>query len=174
VDDGALIQTIAARGEGARGAEIELFRRYAPRVRLYGLRHLRDEDRARDLVQAVMLAVLEAARAGRVKELDKVDRFVLGTARNTALRVREIEGRGRELVVEEAFEPPLELVDGSALMRCIGKLEERARAVLMLSFMEEQAAEEIATFLSTSAGNVRVMRHRALQAVRTCLDGGAP
>lgn len=172
MDDGALIQRIAAGGEIGRAAEVELFRRFAPRVRLYGLRHLRDEERARDLVQAVMLAVIEAARAGRVKELDKVDRFVLGTARNTTLRVREVEGRRRELAFEEAFEPSTALVDGAALMRCVGKLEERARAVLVLSFMEEQPAEEIAAFLSTTAGNVRVMRHRALQAVRTCLDGG--
>ncbi len=34
-----------------RDAETELFRRMAPRVRLYGLRHLRDEHAADDLTQ---------------------------------------------------------------------------------------------------------------------------
>ena len=31
----------------SEAAESELYRRFAPRVRLYGLRHLRDEDAAR-------------------------------------------------------------------------------------------------------------------------------
>ena len=36
-------------GSGDREAEAELIRRMAPRVRLYGLRHLRDEEAADDL-----------------------------------------------------------------------------------------------------------------------------
>ncbi len=56
--DGELVRAIAAWSEHARAAEAELCRRFAPRIRLYGLRHLRDQDRARDLVQAVLLAAL--------------------------------------------------------------------------------------------------------------------
>jgi hypothetical protein len=49
--DGDLARAVAARGPSeAEAAESELYRRFAPRVRLYGLRHLRDEDAARDLV----------------------------------------------------------------------------------------------------------------------------
>ena len=51
----------------AEAAEAELYRRFAPRVRLYGLRHLRDEDEARDLSQQVMLLVIE--------KLEKPERF---------------------------------------------------------------------------------------------------
>jgi CO/xanthine dehydrogenase FAD-binding subunit len=48
--DGDLARAVAARVPGeAESAEAELYRRFAPRVRLYGLRHLRDEDEARDL-----------------------------------------------------------------------------------------------------------------------------
>src|SRR6187551_1021000 len=75
--DGELVRAIAARAEDAPAAEAELCRRFAPRIRLYGLRHLRDEDRAADLVQAVLLAVLQAARAGRIADADRVDRFML-------------------------------------------------------------------------------------------------
>jgi RNA polymerase sigma-70 factor (ECF subfamily) len=46
--------------DGDRGAEAALFRRLAPRVRLYGLRHLRDPAAADDLVQDVMLAPVGA------------------------------------------------------------------------------------------------------------------
>jgi len=45
-----------------RGGEVELFRRMAPRIRLYGLRHLRDEHAAEDLVQQVLVITIEALR----------------------------------------------------------------------------------------------------------------
>src|SRR5215470_4393750 len=91
--DGQLVWAIAAGADGAGAAEAELCRRFAPRIRLYGLRHLRDEDRARDLVQAVLLVVLEAARAGRIADPERVDRFMLGTSRNVALRIRAGDAR---------------------------------------------------------------------------------
>jgi hypothetical protein len=51
-----LSRRIAAAPDGSDvGAETELYRRLAPRVRLYGLKHLRDRDAASDLVQQVMM-----------------------------------------------------------------------------------------------------------------------
>src|SRR6478672_7029961 len=85
--DGELVHLIAAGADDAPAAEAELCRRFAPRIRLYGLRHLRDEDRAADLVQAVLLAVLQAARAGRIADPERVDRFMLGTSRNVSRRM---------------------------------------------------------------------------------------
>src|SRR6266566_5663281 len=90
--DAEIVRMIAVQtgarehAESAQFAEAELCRRFAPRIRLYGLRHLRDEERARDLVQAVLLAVLVAARAGRIEDPERFDRFVLGTCRNTSMR----------------------------------------------------------------------------------------
>ena len=78
MDDSAqnadIVRRIASRDPGARDAEAELCRRFAPRAQLYGRRHLRSDERARDLAQAVMLAVIEAARAGRIE----VDCFQCG------------------------------------------------------------------------------------------------
>ena len=55
-DDATLVRRIAAApGGGDVGAETELYRRLAPRVRLYGLKHLRDHHAAADLVQQVMI-----------------------------------------------------------------------------------------------------------------------
>jgi RNA polymerase sigma-70 factor (ECF subfamily) len=176
--DGELVRRIALGGEGGRLAESELCRRYAPRVRLYGLRHLRDEERARDLVQTALLGVLEAARAGRIEDTAKVDRFVLGTSRNVALRMREHDARAKptehdELAKHAGAAAELDRVDRSGLMRCFDQLEGRARAVVHLSFGEEQSADEIAAALGTTAGNIRVVRHRAVAALRKCLDGDA-
>jgi RNA polymerase sigma-70 factor (ECF subfamily) len=166
-----------ARGDDARDAEAELCRRFAPRVRLYGLRHLRDEDRATDLSQSVLLAVLEAARAGRIEEPEHVDRFILGTCRNAAQRVREREKRSTSADSAEleqhagSFEPSFERLDVGALMGCLHKLDARSRSVVLLSFQAERAADEIAQALDLTPGNVRVLRHRALADLRGCLDG---
>ncbi len=173
--DGALLEAIARGGVGRREAELALCRRYAPRIRLYGLRHLRDEDRARDLVQTVLLGVLQAAREGRVREPDQLVRFVLGTCRNAAQRVRELDRRlepaGDELLAGAAGAvAPREPVDAAVLLRCLGSLGDRARRVLELSFHEELPSDQVAVRLEISPGNVRVIRHRALAALRVCLD----
>jgi len=175
VTQAELVRRIAERDD-AREAEAELCRRYAPRIRLYGLRHLRSEDLAADLVQAVLLAVLSAAREGRIAEPEHLERFVLGTCRHVAMRVRKSAARltpadSAELDVAVSL-PDVARIDTGALIRCMSKLEPRARAVLLLTFQAEAAVAEIGEQLEMSAGNVRVVRHRALASLRHCLDGG--
>jgi hypothetical protein len=57
-------RVIASGPDGAEPEEAELYRRFAPRVRLYGLRHLGDEHAAADLVQRVLLLTIEKLRRG--------------------------------------------------------------------------------------------------------------
>jgi RNA polymerase sigma-70 factor (ECF subfamily) len=182
VSDAELIMAIATPGPEGRQAEAALCRRFAPRIHLYGRRHLRDDDRARDLVQAVLLAVLQAARAGRIAEPAHADRFMLGTCRNIASRMRDSEARSAGPAaweVLETIEAPASWqdayahakVDVGALVRCLGELEERRRQVVTLSFQDECGADEIAERLAMTAGNVRVLRHRAVADLRRCLDG---
>jgi RNA polymerase sigma-70 factor (ECF subfamily) len=155
--------------------EAELCRRFAPRIRLYGLKHLRDEDRARDLVQQVLVAVIEAARAGRIEQPELLDRFVLGTCRNLALRAHRTERRTPEPVPPDQLDmatylPALEPFDIEALLHCLSALEQRAQTVLQLSFYRDKSADEIAAVLATTAGNVRVLRHRAVAQLRECME----
>jgi RNA polymerase sigma-70 factor (ECF subfamily) len=171
--DGELVHRHRGGGRRRPAAEAELCRRFAPRIRLYGLRHLRDEDRAADLVQAVLLAVLSAARAGRIADPERVDRFMLGTSRNVAQRMRETDRRTTgDAGLAEIAAPALdhERVDAGALARCMGGLDDRGRQVIMMSFNEERPSDEIAALLALSPGNVRVLRHRAIAALRRCLD----
>jgi RNA polymerase sigma-70 factor, ECF subfamily len=169
--DSELVRRIATGSD--RDAEAELCRRYAPRIRLYGLRHLRSEDRARDLVQAVLLAVLVATRAGRVEDREHFERFVLGTCRNTAQRMRDGDARLIPAPAEEldvtTILPRYETLDAAALFDCLSRLEERARMVIYLSFHDERQPNEIAGALQTTLGNVRVLRHRAIKDLRECL-----
>jgi len=174
-DDAALVRHIASSGVIARDAEVDLCRRYGPRALLYGLRHLRDADQARELAQSVLLALLLAVRQGRVMEPEHLDRFMLGTCRNVASRMRENAIRTQSTDLD-ALDLPVEIpepetLDLRALTRCLGGLDPRARVVVHLSFHEERSAEEIAQRLETTAGNVRVLRHRAVARLRRCLDG---
>jgi RNA polymerase sigma-70 factor (ECF subfamily) len=174
--DAELVRRAAVRDDGGRAVEAELCRRFAPRVRLYGLRHLRDEDRARDLVQAVLLALVEAVRGARIEETAHVDHFVLGTCRNVVARMRDSEFRAIsvdpvELEIAGAM-PTLDGLDAPALYRCMVKLDLRSRVVVQMCFHDDATADQIGAHLGTTAGNVRVLRHRAIAQLRRCLDRG--
>jgi RNA polymerase sigma-70 factor (ECF subfamily) len=171
LDDGAVARRVA--GGGDTQAEAELYRRLARRVRLYGLRHLRDAQAAADLVQTVMLTTLERLRAGEVREPDKIASFVLGMCRMTVLEIRRGTQRREELLAtywdrEEVYEPPA--LDTDRLAGCLETLAERERSVVLLSFFADKAAGEVAGELGLSPGNVRVIRHRALGRLRECME----
>jgi len=176
LDDGALARRVAAAGATPdSAAEAELYRRLAPRVRLYGLRHLRDRHAAADLVQQVLLMTLERLRAGEVREPDRIASFVLGTCRMTVLEMRRGTQR-REALMEawgdrtEAYEAPEPLVlDPDRLAGCLEALSERERSVVVLSFFADKQADEVGAQLAISPGNVRVIRHRALARLRECM-----
>ena len=174
ISDAELLERVAGGGLRGREAESLLCARFAPRVRLYGLKHLRNRVEAEDLMQQVLIRLLEAARAGSIQERDKVDRFVLGTCRLTAQRMK-VRGKREEPSASERLDAvvePFEPVEVAALLRCLGALEQRAGRVVSMSFQEERSAEDVASVLAMTAGNVRVVRHRALMALRECLDRG--
>lgn len=156
--------------------ERELCERYAARIRGYGLRHLRDRAAAQDLVQHVLLAVLEAVRAGRVADPAKLDAYVLGTCRNAVHELRRGEQRRERLatavgeVLPAGCEPAWHTPDQRRLERCLQGLEPRDRAVVVATFIEDRDAGEIAAALQLTPGNVRVIRHRALARLQACIE----
>jgi DNA-directed RNA polymerase specialized sigma24 family protein len=46
----------------------------------------------------------------------------------------------------------------------------RSRDVIRYAFVEGQSASEIGSRMDMTEGNVRVVRHRALEALRTCMS----
>jgi RNA polymerase sigma-70 factor (ECF subfamily) len=153
-------------------------RQYAGRILAYGLRHLRDEERARELVQHVLLAVIEALRAGRVEEVDRLDAYVFGTCRNAVRDMRRGAARQRRIAERAAVELPADYepvwprIDRGRLEGCLQGLAARDRAVVLATFLEDRDAAEIGATLSISAGNVRVIRHRAVARLQACVEGG--
>jgi len=177
--DADLARMVSSSGPGeARDAEDELYRRLAPRVRLYGLRHLRDEQAAADLSHQVLLITIETLRGGRLREPERIASFVLGTSRLVVRDWRRGAIRQERLAQEfgrtvpTIITPQTSNVDHGQLATCLQQLQERERSVLMMTFYAEGTTEEVANQLGLSLENVRVIRHRALGKVRDCMTTG--
>ena len=173
VNDAELARQIGSGGD--RPAEEELCRRMAPRIRLYGLRHLRDEPAAEDLAQQVLITVLEALRAGRLREPEKIASFVLGTCRMTVLNLRRGAATKERLLAQFGVDlampsaPATLHLDSGLLKRCVQDLAARERSVVVMTFYDEQTSADVAGFLGVSEANVRVIRHRAIHQLRKCM-----
>jgi RNA polymerase sigma-70 factor, ECF subfamily len=173
VDDADLAKAIAGSATAINAAaEADFCRRFAPRVRLYGLRHLRDRHAAADLVQQVLMTALERLRAGKLREPERLASFVLGMCRMVVMDQRRGAARRGALleaygVVEEAVEDAEpRAFERDKLAACLEALSERERAVVIASFFDEKSPAQ----LGLSAGNVRVIRHRALGRLRDCME----
>ncbi|MBK0392788.1 sigma-70 family RNA polymerase sigma factor [Ramlibacter algicola] len=177
--EGRLACAIAQAPAGtACEAEAQLYRLLAPRVRRYGLRHLRDSQAAADLMQHVLAFTIEQLRARAVREPARVLSFVLGTCRMTVTDLRRTEGRRNELLERYAASLPqadihiAPRLDHQRVADCLQRLAERERSVLVLTFYDDQPSEVVGTQLGLSSANVRVIRHRGLDKMRRCVDAG--
>lgn len=176
-DDGVVARAVANADPGeSPAAETELYRRFAPRVRLFGLKHLSDRGAADDLAQQVMLVVITRLRAGEIREPDQIGSFVLGTSRMMVAGQRRGERRRAAIIarfapdegtVEAAYDLAL---DSTRLAPCVAALRERERTIVLLTYYADKSATEIAAALGSTAGAVRVSRHRALASIRECIE----
>jgi len=174
-----IARRIAGAAPGAAQAdEAELYRLLAPRVRRYGLRHLRDAHAANDLMQHVMALTLEQLRGGWLREPERVLSFVLGASRLTVMDQRRGERRREDLLQRYADALPradLQIaprLDHRRVADCLERLPERERSVLVMTFYDEQPSEAVGRELGLSPGNVRVIRHRGIDRLRRCVDAG--
>ncbi len=175
VEDAELVRRVAS-GEGRPEAEREFCRRYGARVQRYAERHVRDRDAASDLIQETLLGVIEAMRAGRIDEPARLGAFVLSTCRYLTWNENRATARTQRLneaLGAEPFEvaaPPTQDLDPAGLGHCLAALPERERSVVVLTYCEDWAGPRIAESLGTTPGNVRVLRHRAIEKLWACLE----
>lgn len=172
--DSDVARAIAAGAGTAAAAETELYRRFAPRVRLYGLRHLRDEDAARDLMQQVLLLTIQKLRERAVRDMDMIGSFILGASRMLAVNLKRRDRRREALLdafslEQAAVSAAAPIDDGQQLEHCLSMLAERERTVVLATFYADRSSREIAETLGVSEGNVRVIRSRAIDRLRACM-----
>ena len=174
---------IAAAPAREPDAEERFCRRFAPRIRLFGLKRLRSDAAAADLVQDVLILVLDKLRAGAVREPDQVASFVFGIARQLVIDGRRNTDRRARLLdtfaldatpADDAASPvPEPDADAERVRHCLQLLAERERAVLVMTFYDDCPADRLGEQLGLTAGNVRVIRHRGIERLRKCVQGGS-
>ena len=167
---------VARACTGDREAEREVCRRLLPAMRAFAQRRL-SAAAAEDFAHDALVLLIEALREGRVQEPARLAGFALGICRNLARERARLGERRRELLVKYGFsadEPslfaPVTELHRGHLEDCYSQLTEHARRVIRSTFCDERADLEIAGELSISEANVRVIRHRSLAALRTCLE----
>lgn len=133
---------------------------------------------AQDLTSEVFLKLWQYVREGR--EVKNLNAFAYMVARNAVIdfyRQRQRQS-DNELAIDESSVS--QLVDEHAnllaqhahrsdmdqLIGGLKHLKEEYREVLVLRFLDDLSISEIATILNKSNGSVRVLIHRALQALR--------
>jgi RNA polymerase sigma-70 factor (ECF subfamily) len=178
--DEALARRIVGGLAGSTDAEeAELYRRFAPRVRLYGRRHLQNEAAADDLAQDVLLLTIERLRAGEIRQPKDIGSFILGTSRMMARAERRVARRREALAARftdttvQTGHASLAVLDAPRVAACLRALTERDRLVVLLTFYADRDAPGIAQDLGCSPGAVRAIRHRAMARLRDCVTGGA-
>lgn len=176
-DEPSIEALVAAAVAGDRRAEGVLCRRFAPAVRTFWRRRLRGADAIDEATQDVFLRFVQAVRAGQVADHARVGGFVLGICRNLARERARSQERRAELFAEFGHalasledEPQLARYQLAQLEDCLSQMTSRSRDVLRGAFVEGQSAAELASQLAMTEGNVRVVRHRALESLRECMS----
>jgi RNA polymerase sigma-70 factor (ECF subfamily) len=178
VSDDALARRIASGLPGSTDAEeAELYRRFAPRVRLYGRRHLQNEAGADDLAQDVLMLTIERLRAGEVRQPEDIGSFILGSSRMMAHAERRV-ARRRDALAARFMDTAVvtapssfAALDAPRVTACLRALAERDRLVVLLTFYADCDAPRIAEDLGLSPVAVRQIRHRAIARLRDCVLG---
>jgi RNA polymerase sigma-70 factor (ECF subfamily) len=125
------------------------------------------------------MMAIEKLRAGSLREPERVASFIFGMCRMLVLDIRRGQQRKERLLEQYAGDLGIADIsvaprlDGERLVRCLDALDERERSVVVLTFYGEKNADEVGRELGLRAGNVRVIRHRALVRLRECVLGKA-
>jgi RNA polymerase sigma-70 factor, ECF subfamily len=156
-------------------------------------RILRNEEEARDVVQKSFLAVHQSLPSFRGES--RLGSWIHRITINNALMSLRSRRRRPEESIEELL--PEFLADGHAsrpssewalspekamaraetralVRKCIDRLPENYRAIVLLRDVEEMDSEEAARLLGVSVNVAKVRLHRARQALRSLLDPHFP
>jgi RNA polymerase sigma-70 factor (ECF subfamily) len=160
-----------------------LYERYSKLVRVTGLRILRDESEAQELVQDVFLYLHQKNRLFDGHK-SKLRSWLMQVTYSRAFDRRDYLLARRfydyvqieELV--EAVESTLSLESHvedvglrSALQRAFSELSERQRLTLSMFFVEGYSLREISCHLDETLANTRHHYYRGLENLRTTLKG---
>jgi RNA polymerase sigma-70 factor (ECF subfamily) len=157
---------------GDAAAEDHLAARFRPGLVVMLRFRTRDPEVAQELANDTLMAVIEALRAGKLREPDHLAAFVHGTARNLMNNHFRRQSATPKLEALEAHAARLPAADDrdqqerrGLVRRAIDELEGLDRRVLALTLIEDLKPGEIAARVGLSAEAVRMRKSRALRRV---------
>jgi RNA polymerase sigma-70 factor (ECF subfamily) len=130
---------------------------------------------AEDLTQQIFLKAWEAIHRYQWRELP-FQHWLLRLARNTVIDYYRSLKPGSAVLLDpggEGVDPEAELAQSEmvrTLQEAVWQLPEEQREVIVLRFIEQLPHAEVAQLLGKSTATVRVIQHRALQALRRLLE----
>ncbi len=136
-----------------------------------------DRAHADDLTQETFLQVLR--RGFEERNAHSTSAFLRTVARNCFLmnvrKTRHVQSVEDVDLADAAWEQNHGDENGgearlSALRQCLETVQGRARQALDMQFQQHRTGEDIALALSISHENVRVLLHRAKQALKKCIE----
>lgn len=156
--------------EGDAAAADELVVTYRRKVFVVLLGRVSDPETARELTQDVLMAVLDAIKAGKVREPERLAGFIHGVARNLAnnhIRSRASGPRWVELEEEAVWfdgEEEMEMADRKRrLAKAIAGLDPIDGQILTLSIVNGLSSREVAAATGLSDEAARARKSRALK-----------
>ena len=151
----------------------ELLKRFEIPLLQYAVRITGDRERARDVVQETFV---KFQRNGAINRDDEPATWLFTVCRNAALNVCRKERRmlylGEEAVELGEGEQPmpfdrLEQKEAAGfLLRIVATLPARQQEVIQLKFQDDLSYQQIAEIMKTTANNVGVLLHTALNTLR--------
>ena len=171
------VRLLARAQQGDRAALSEIVEAHQRDVYAYLAARLLEPADAADLCQEVFLRCL-LGKVGKLREV-RLRVWLIGVARNVLREhIRRVDSRREvawsELCLElETMSPePDPLYDDvvNHLPQCLEELGPSARQALDLHYRDRYRIAAISEKLRRSEGAVRLLMHRARQAVRRCLE----
>lgn len=176
--DVGLIEEIA---KGSESAFVRLFERHGERVFRYAWRLTRDQGKAEEVTNDVMLQVWKSADgfAGR----SAVTTWLLGITRNLAFN--SIRRKQHETVELSAVSEPVDEASAadeqvkersqqslrSSIRSALGSLSAEHRDVVELTFFHELSYPEIAELIGVPVGTVKTRMYHAKRQLKALLQG---
>jgi RNA polymerase sigma-70 factor, ECF subfamily len=130
---------------------------------------------AEDLTQHIFMKAWEAINRYQWRELP-FQHWLLRLARNTVIdHYRSTKPANASLLdpIGDGTDPEEELAQSEmiqTLQEAVRQLPDEQREVIVLRFIEQMPHADVALHLGKSAATVRVIQHRALQALRRLLE----
>lgn len=170
---------LAARvSQGDRAAEDLLVRKFSGRVLAMAIARTRDREAARELVNDVLMATIEALHRGTVRDTGRLGAFIHGTAVNLINNHLRANSRRPPMDVlsddlpgpdgAEVLERDSDIV---LLHRGIARLDRCDRQVLTLMLVDGLETQGVARRTGLTEEAVRQRKSRALKRLKELLNG---